>query len=271
MDDHRTARVGLSIADGVAAVVLDNPAQRNALTKSMCLELQDLMPRLEADPSVRIVTLRGAGVTFSAGAAITELASVLLDRQDDGTVVDQLTRADAAIAEVSKPTIAIVDGPCMGGAWQLASACDFVLASERSTFAITPAKLGVIYPRHGIERLVRLVGPANAKFILFSGKTFTASRARELGLVTETFADDSFDESCRSLIATLLGRSRFTIHTLKRLIDLPSAADPSSDTAIDREWADAWTAMTDGPDMAIGVAAFGRRERPRFTWSPDTF
>lgn len=259
-------RVTVRIAGGVAAVEIDNPVQKNALTKSMCLEMQRLMPRLDSDPDVTVVTLRGIGATFSAGATISELPSVLLDAQDDGSRVDQLSAADTAIAAVAKPTIALVDGACMGGGWQLASACDFIVASARSIFAITPAKIGVIYPRAGIERLVRQVGRANAKFILFTGQSFSALRARELGLVTETVPDDLFEDHCESLVQTLLSRSRFSMHSLKHLIDLPT--DDSDN--LEQEWQDAWDAMTKSPDMSIGVSAFLNRERPQFTWRPDS-
>jgi enoyl-CoA hydratase/carnithine racemase len=262
-DAVQAGRITVAVADGVAAVSIDNPAQRNALTRAMCLELQALMPRLDADPDVVVVTLRGAGDTFSAGAPINDLESVLLDPQPDGTRIDQLSKADDAITSVAKPTVALVDGACMGGGWQIASACDFIVASERSVFAITPAKIGVIYPRVGIERLVRLVGPARAKYILFTGQKFTAARARTLGLVAETVATDEFDERSRELVSSLTKRSQFSIHTLKALVDL--TVTDSDDR--DQRWIDAWTATLNGPDLHIGVDAFLTREQPRFTWT----
>lgn len=257
--------ITVSVAAGVAAVRIDNPERKNAITKAMCLEIQSLLPQLDSDPDVVLVTLRGAGDTFSAGAAIDDLISVLLDPQDDGSQVDHLSLADAAIASMRKPTIALVDGVCIGGAWQLASACDFILANDRSQFAITPAKIGVIYPRAGIERLVRLVGPANAKFILFTGDTFSARRAVQLGLVTETVANDQFEDRAEKLVHTLLARSRLSIHILKRLID---SGNPRAH-GVDELWEDAWGAMTESPDMAIGISAFLNRERPKFAWKPD--
>ena len=253
--------IGVSVANGIASVVIDNEARRNALTRAMCLELQELMPRLEADPSVIVVTLRGAGSAFSAGASIDELRSVLLDEQPDGTVVDQLTRADDAITSLTKPVIALVDGACMGGAWQLAAACDFIVASARSVIAITPAKLGVIYPRVGIERLVRQIGAARANYVLFTGGAFTAARALDLGLVAEVVQDDEFEARCDVLITSILENSQFSVRTLKRLVSPPSP-DPA---AIDQAWDGAWVDMTSGPDMAIGIASFLSRERPHFT------
>jgi enoyl-CoA hydratase/carnithine racemase len=250
--------IGVTIADGTASVLIDNPAQRNAVTRAMCLELQDLMPRLDADHAVQVITLRGAGDTFCAGASLGEISSVLLDTEGDETGIDQLSRADLAITSVGKPTIALVDGACMGGGWQIASACDFIIASERSVFAITPAKLGIIYPRPGIDRLVRQVGDARAKYILFSAETFSARRAQELGLVAEVVGDDRFESRRAEFVELVRGRSQFSIHTIKQLVDAPT----------DAAWADAWSAMSSGPDMAIGIHAFLSRERPKFTWSP---
>lgn len=260
-------KVTVGVADGVAAVTLHNRTQRNALTKEMCLELQRLMPRLDADSAVEVITIRGAGATFSAGASLTELESVLLDKQPDGSRVDQLSAADRAVTSVAKPTIALVDGECMGGGWQLASACDFIVASERSVFAITPAKLGVIYPRAGVDRLVRLVGAANAKFLLFTAQSLTAPHAHALGLVAAVFSDEDFDVQCTALIGSLRSRSRFTIHTLKRLIDL--GAGGSDVLSVTCEWTAAWESMVEGPDMEAGISAFLNRKQPLFTWRPE--
>lgn len=255
----------VSVTEGIASVTLDNPTQRNALTQGMCLQLLELMPRLDADPKVTVVTVQGAGTTFSAGATINDLTSVILDPQPDGTIVDHLSRADDAITSVSKPTIALVDGPCMGGGWQIASACDFIIASERSTFAITPAKIGIIYPRPGIERLVRQVGPANAKLILFSAEVFTARRAEALGLVVEVVSDDQFDGRCKSLTESICNLSRFSTHTMKRLVDATATQHPE----LDQYWDCAWTALTRSPDMTIGVDAFLNHEQPKFRWGPE--
>jgi len=267
VSDVMAGRMSVSIADGVATVKICNPAQRNALTRAMCLEIQELMPRLDADPDVAVVVMRGAGDTFCAGASISELESVLIDPQPDGTTVDHLSAADSAIASLSKPSVALVDGACMGGGWQIASACDFIIANQRAVIGLTPAKIGIIYPRPGLERLVRLVGLANAKYILLTGLTFSATEARALGLVADVVLSEFFEEKCAALIATLRSRSRFSMHSMKRLMD--GDASGAGLAELDREWADAWQAMPDSPDMGIGVSAFLNRRQPQFTWSPD--
>ena len=261
MTEAKGGRISVAMSGEVARLTIDNPSQRNAITRAMCLELQDIMPRLDADPGVALVTIRGAGETFSAGAALNELPSILLD-QVDGAVVDQLSGADDAITAVSKPTVALVDGACMGGGWQIASACDFIVASDRSSFAITPAKLGILYPRRGIERLVAQVGPARAKYILLTSRSFTTAEAMSLGLIAETVATVEFERFCETMTTSLLARSRFSMHFLKRLVDITAIRD----STLDAEWAHAWSAMSDNPDLKVGVNAFLRRVNPHFTW-----
>jgi enoyl-CoA hydratase/carnithine racemase len=264
-DSANSATINVTIRENVATVAIENPAQRNALTKAMCLQLAEMMSALESDPEAEIIVLRGAGGAFCAGAAINELSSVLLDVQDDNSTVDHLSNADEAITAVTKPTVALVDGVCMGGGWQIASACDFIIASERSLFAITPAKIGIIYPRRGIERLVRLVGHANAKYLLLTGGTIDASQAQALGLVAEVVSDEDFRERTDHIVASLRQRSRFSMHSMKHLINLTDMNHPQ----IDQEWEESWAAMSESPDMEIGIQAFTQGLKPRFRWTPD--
>lgn len=266
MGDSATSSISVSVKDNVATVVIDNPAQRNALTLAMCLALQEAMPKLDEDPDIKVVVLRGAGSAFCSGVAINELSSVLAEPQDGVAGIDHLSRADMAITSITKPTVALVDGACMGGGWQIASACDFIISSERSTFAITPAKIGIIYPRIGIERLVRLVGHSNAKFILLTGKTFTSAQALALGLVSETVPSDEFDAHSGAVICSIANRSRFSTHSMKRLVNLTEMNHP----LIDEEWGKAWAAMHEGPDMDIGVNAFLAGTEPIFAWHPGS-
>lgn len=180
--------------------------------------------------------------------------------------VDHLTAADTALTHVAKPTIAVVQGHCMGGGWQLASACDFIVASSDAKFGITPSKLGIIYPRSGIDRLVHLVGPARAKYILMTARTFGADEAQRIGLVAEVLPTSGFDEHVDRMLDGLLARSRYSIHTMKRLIDLGTTSDPE----LDPVWDQAWGEMATGMDIEIGVEAFLGGKEPRFSWRPGS-
>lgn len=262
--DSRRPEIRTRVKDSVATVELSNPRQRNALTLDMCRELAHTMTQLDARDDVHAVVLRGAAEHFSAGVSIDELSAVLLDRDDDGNPLDHLSVADQAISSVAKPTVAVVEGCCMGGGWQIASACDFIVAADDSRFAITPAKLGIIYPRSGIDRLVRCVGTARAKYLLLTGTEITGHHARILGLVADSFPREEFAERTHRLIRDLVARSRFSVHTMKRLIDLRGV----DESEIEEAWAHGWADMASGPDLQIGVDAFLRGRAPAFSWTP---
>lgn len=256
--------VDVIVEAGVGTILLRHPAQRNALTRQMCRDVAAAACALDAREDVDVLAVRGHGSTFSAGVSIGELRQVILD--DDGAT-DHLTAADRALGRVAKPTIAVVQGHCMGGGWQLASACDFIIASQDAFFGITPAKLGIIYPRAGVDRLVRLVGPATAKYVLMSARTFTAPRAQDMGLVAEVLPAAEFEAGVQALFTDLRARSRFSMSTTKGLID--TAGDPAVEpAAVAGAWDRAWTEMAHGPDIDEGIAAFLERRNPDFGWRP---
>jgi enoyl-CoA hydratase/carnithine racemase len=262
----RTGEITVRINRGVARISLSNPAQRNALTRQMCIDLMSTVEQLDDDPDVVAICIRGEGGDFCAGASLTELRSILVDQDDSGRLIDHLSRADAAISDAIKPTVALVEGACIGGGWQIASACDFIVASDDATIGITPAKLGIIYPRVAVERLIRSVGPAVAKLLLFTGEGVSARRALECGLVAEVIEARQFDSRADELLDSLIKRSQFSIHTLKRLIGVDTGADSDADS----QWEAAWAATVEGPDMGIGIHAFLERREPVFSWAPTS-
>lgn len=257
--------IDVAISSRVAMVTIKNPAKRNAFTRQMCIDLKNTMYELSRAREVDVVTLRGAGEHFSAGASIDQLPSVLFDSANGEPPVDHLSAADQAITEVAKPTVAVVEGFCMGGGWQIASACDFIVASSSAKFAITPSKIGILYPKAGVERLLRLVGPDRAKYILMTAKAFSAHEAHSLGLVADIMDAETFDERVQELLETLLRRSRFSQQKLKEFIDLFH----KDAIAADESWASSWQQMLEGRDMRIGIEAFQNQRSPEFTWTPD--
>ncbi|MEU0039271.1 enoyl-CoA hydratase/isomerase family protein, partial [Streptomyces sp. NPDC006333] len=177
-----------SVGDGIATVVIHHPAKRNAMTAGMWRALPTLLDGLAADPAVRAVVLTGEGDTFCAGADISTLRGSSDEAQ--GLAV----RAEDALAAFPKPTLAAVRGYCVGGGAQLAAACDLRFAEAGALFGVTPAKLGIVYPASATRRLVSLVGPATAKYLLFSGELIDAERALRTGLVDEVLAGDELDK-----------------------------------------------------------------------------
>ncbi|MGA5321219.1 enoyl-CoA hydratase/isomerase family protein [Streptomyces seoulensis] len=237
------------VADRVATVVIRHPAKRNAMTAAMWRALPPLLAELAADPGVRALVLTGAGGTFCAGADISTLRGSPAEAQ--GLAV----AAEEALAAFPKPTLAAVKGHCVGGGAQLAAACDLRLAEEGALFGVTPARLGIVYPASSTRRLVSLVGPATAKYLLFSAELIGADRALRTGLVDEVLPEGELDKRVAALTATLATRSLLTQAAAKEYADGLTGRDAH------------WTAQAlASPDTEEGVTAFLERREPRFTW-----
>lgn len=254
------AGLRVEVAGNVATLTIDNPRRRNALTGVMWDSFAPLLSELAADDEVAAVVVRGAGTDFSAGADITDLEQILRDpAAGDG---GHVTAGEAALAGFPKPTIAAIDGYCVGGGWELAGACDIRIASDRSTFGVTPARLGILYPLSGVRRLVQLAGPAAAKHLLLSGELVDAATAARWNMVSRLLPAEGFWDAIAAFVDTLVTRSRLTQQASKELIDLIS-----SDDARLAERAAFWDAeVVASGEAAIGAAAFLAREAPIFEW-----
>ncbi|MEU2286618.1 enoyl-CoA hydratase/isomerase family protein [Streptomyces sp. NPDC013178] len=238
------------VTDAVATVVLHHPAKRNAMTVAMWRALPPLLDKLAADPGVRALVLTGAGGTFCAGADISTL------RESPDEAQGLAVRAEEALAAFPKPTLAAVRGHCVGGGAQLAAACDLRFAEEGALFGVTPAKLGIVYPSSATRRLVALVGPATAKYLLFSGELIDTERALRTGLIDEVLPADGLDERVAEFTRVLVSRSQLT----------QAAAKEFADGRTDRDAH--WAAQARGSgDTAEGVAAFLEGRQPRFSWT----
>ncbi|MER6569356.1 enoyl-CoA hydratase/isomerase family protein [Streptomyces sp. NPDC001093] len=241
------------IEGAVATVVIQNPAKRNAMTAEMWRALPPLLDELARDPGVRALVLTGEGGTFCAGADISTLQGSPEEAQ--GLAV----AAEEALAAFPKPTVAAVRGHCVGGGAQLAAACDLRLAEEGTLFGVTPARLGIVYPASSTRRLVSLVGPATAKYLLFTAELIDTGRALTTGLVDEVLPEGELDKRVAELARVLVSRSQLTQAAAKEF------AGGRADR--DAHWA---RAARGNLDTAEGVAAFLERRQPRFGWSVST-
>ncbi|MGD6980656.1 MULTISPECIES: enoyl-CoA hydratase/isomerase family protein [Citricoccus] len=271
-----TGGITVSVTDGIGRLILDRPSHKNSLTKAMCLELTEAVTRLDADPDVAVITLQGADGNFCAGAGLDQFDQVLFDGADDGSAgpgTDRLSEADAAIRATRKPTVALVEGICMGGGWQIAAAADVVVASTTARIAVTPSKLGIVYPRAGLERLADRVGMDRAKYLLLTASEVTPTQAEQWGLVTVLFEAETFAAQAAGVVSTIRSRSLFSNVSHKRLLDgyaeRGSGVDISEDArhAYEADWTRTWEDFRTGPDLAEGRRAFAAKERPAFPWT----
>ncbi|MFH8634370.1 enoyl-CoA hydratase/isomerase family protein [Streptomyces lydicus] len=246
------------VSDGTATVTISNTGKRNAMTVQMWRDLPPLLDRLAGDRAVRALVLTGEGGTFCAGADIGSLRGNAAGESQGLAVA-----AEEALAAFPKPTLAAIRGYCVGGGAQLAAACDLRFAEEGALFGVTPAKLGVVYPASATRRLVRLVGLAAAKYLLFSGELIDCARALRTGLVDEVLAEGELAKRVAEFSAVLASRSLLTQTAAKELANGTWDVPPAEAEERGAHWAA--QARASG-DTAEGAAAFLERRAPRFTW-----
>ncbi|AOP48846.1 enoyl-CoA hydratase/isomerase family protein [Streptomyces lydicus] len=246
------------VSDGTATVTISNTGKRNAMTVRMWRDLPPLLDRLAGDRAVRALVLTGDGGTFCAGADIGSLRGDAAGESQGLAVA-----TEEALAAFPKPTLAAIRGYCVGGGAQLAAACDLRFAEEGALFGVTPAKLGVVYPASATRRLVRLVGPATAKYLLFSGELIDCARALRTGLVDEVLAEGELAKRVAEFSVVLASRSLLTQTAAKELANGTWDVPPAEAEERGAHWAA--QARASG-DTAEGAAAFLERRAPRFTW-----
>lgn len=246
--------------DGVGVLTIDRPEKRNALTGAMWAALPELLRRLAAEPGLRVLLLTGAAGTFSAGADIAELRDVYRDPDSADAYHAVNVVAEEALADFPHPTLAVVRGACVGGGCQLAVACDLRFAAPDARLGITPAKLGIVYPAVPTMRLLRLLGPARTKYLLYSGELVTAATALTFGLVEEVAED--VEARALDFARVLASRSAQTQRAVREAVAAAGTGD-GDDAA--RAAVAAWErASRTAPDVAEGLAAFLARRAPVF-------
>src|SRR3954471_9626991 len=166
----------------VATLTIDRPAKRNAMSFEMWSAIPDLLASVP--DTARVLLIQG-GDHFSAGADISEFESLRSGADGASRYGDVVHAAERAIALFDRPTIAVVNGVCVGGGCEIALACDTRIAADDARFGITPAKLGIVYNLTSTKKLVEAVGPAWARQILFTADIVDAATALRIGLVNE--------------------------------------------------------------------------------------
>jgi enoyl-CoA hydratase len=253
------------VRDGeIAWLILNRPEKRNAINLEMWQTLPELIAEVEKDPGIKVLILRGAdGRTFSAGADISEFESLRSTEEGARSYNATSETAEKALKGMTKPTIAMVQGPCIGGGCGIAIGCDLRFSDETARFGITPAKLGLVYSLPATKGLVDLVGPSQAKYILFSGKQIPARRAREIGLVDEVFSSDELEEVVTDLARSIAARAQFSVRATKRITRLimNGQAEDSEETK------DLRLTSFSTEDYREGVRAFLEKRTPEFTYS----
>lgn len=254
----------LEAESGVAWLVLDRPERRNAISLEMWSALPKLLDEVERDSDVKVLVLRGCDDrAFSAGADVGEFETLLASSAGTEAYDLAADAAEDALATLTKPTIAMIQGACIGAGCGLAIACDLRFADTSGVFAITAANLGVVYNFQATKRLVDLVGPAGAKYVLFSGRQIDAVRASEIGLVDAVFAPEQLESATTEFAQTIATRAQFSVRSTKRIVRLVTEGQATESGETRRLRA----AGFDTDDYREGVRAFLEKRPPTFRYS----
>jgi len=184
-------------------LVVDRPASRGAMTRAMWEAMPGLLHGLAAADGVRLVILRGSAGFFIAGADITEFRQYRSDPELARKYDEGSTATLQALADLAVPSLAMIDGPCVGGGSLIAFGCDLRVASDRAFLAIPAGRLGLAYPHHGLERLVAVVGEARALDLLLTGRRIGGPEALALGMVHRCFPADDLEAETRKLAGAI--------------------------------------------------------------------
>ena len=257
--------VTLEISDHVAAITLNRPEQRNALSQAMLAELERIADDLRGSGDVRAVVLRGEGTDFSVGADIGEMEGRLASPAPlaQARRAAQLgARVMRAVQGIDQPTICVLKGVATGGATCIATACDFRIAASGARAGYGEVKIGINLMWNALGPLIELIGPARAKRMVMTGALFDAETLERWGLIDEIVPAGSEDARGLELAAQYAALPPLAVQMIKRSINAVSGA---LHAAVLHAAADQWLLATLGADFTEALAAFREKRPGRFS------
>lgn len=251
--------IDLAIENAVATVTINRPEAKNAITIEMREQLWTVFENLAENDEVRAVILTGAGDAFCAGMDVKEMGGGGIAWSM--AKIRRLHRIARAIAGLKKPTIAAVNGVCVGVGWSYALACDVVLASDTARFAQIFRNIGLVPDGGAVWQLRQQIGAMRAKEIVYSGRMVGVDEAERLGLVLEKVESDKLLDRARELATSIARGPTLALGMAKRQFELASAT--SFDQFLEAEFS-MQPLMSRSEDHEEGVSAFKERRPPSF-------
>ncbi|MFD1815818.1 crotonase/enoyl-CoA hydratase family protein [Rhodococcus gannanensis] len=272
MTQHAWKAFTVEIKDHVAQVTLTGPGKGNAMGPDFWDELAPLFGELDADPEVRAVVLAGEGKHFSFGldlqAMAPAMAPVLADkaqaapRTDFHGVIRKMQNAITAVADCRKPTVAAVQGWCIGGAVDLISAADIRYASADAKFSVREVKVAMVADVGTLARLPRIIGDGHLRELALTGKDIDAARAEKIGLVNDVFADaEAALAAAHETAAAIAANPPLVVQGVKQVLD--HTRKPAVDDSL--RYVAAWnSAFLPSEDLGEAIAAVFQKRAPEF-------
>ncbi len=252
----------LEIKEGVGYITFNNPEKHNAVSLEMWETLGEMMLQLERDNNVRVVVLKGAGgKSFVSGADISKFDK---DRSSKEQVLNYNKRTGKIYHRIEtfpKPTIAMIDGYCIGGGLNLAVCCDIRICSEKSQFAMPAAKLSLGYPLSSIKRLFDTMGPGISKHFMFTADRISSTEALNFGLVQKLVKNEDLEDFVKDYAEKISINAPLTIKAMKQIgIEILKNPEDRDLELCEQLVSDCF----DSEDYKEGRKAFMEKRKPSF-------
>lgn len=259
MEAAASQSIELERDGAVATLWLNRPARRNAFDLAMWARLGDLLESLVGETALRCLVLRGRGGAFAAGADIAEFPEKRFSAAQAEDYARVMDRATEAVADFPVPTLAVIEGACVGGGLELAVQCDLRLAAAGARFGIPINRIGHCLPYPAMVALVELAGRAAALEILLEGRILDAAEAYAKGLVTRVVPDETLDDEAAAMVTRIAAGAPLAARWHKTLAK--KALRPEALTQDD--WREPFVSC-DTADYREGIRAFLAKEKPAF-------
>lgn len=247
-------------AEGIATITFNRPKALNALNSALLAELSEAIDAIKANSRIRVLVLTGAGdKAFVAGADIKELAG--LNALQAKVFVKKGQGVINKIGELPIPVIAAVNGFALGGGLEMALVCDFIYASDNASVGLPETNLGLIPGYGGTQRLSRLIGPNQAKELIYTGKIIPAVQAQTLGLVNQVFPAESLMDEVTAVARLMMAKGRVSLRAAKEAVNNGLNTDLTTGLKIEQ---DAFAICMASEDAQEGTQAFIEKRKAVF-------
>jgi enoyl-CoA hydratase/carnithine racemase len=251
-------------AEAVVRLRISNPERRNALDHEILDALAEVMPQLDRGIENRCVLITGAPPVFSAGYDIAAIPDETFERDAEALVAHPFHAAMEAISHHPWPTVAAINGHCLGGGLELAITCDLRICASGAMLGMPPAKLGLIYGHTGLRKFLDTIGLARTKELFLTGRNVDAERAERIGLVNEVVSDDRLGHEGVQLAAAIAANAPLSMRGNKSAIDLLNAAPVLSEQQ-EAGLVALRESCFSSADFREGIRAFAEKRRPEWT------
>jgi enoyl-CoA hydratase/carnithine racemase len=252
-----------SPAEAVVRIRISNPERRNALDHEILDALAETLPRLDRGIETRCLLITGAPPAFSAGYDLASIPSETFERDAEALVAHPFHDAMEALASHPWPTVAAINGHCLGGGLELAITCDLRICAAGAKLGMPPAKLGLVYGHTGLRKFINVIGLARTKELFLTGRNFAAERAERFGLVHEVVNDDVLEDASVALAEGIAANAPLSMRGNKRAIEV-LGANPVLSEQQEGGLIALRESCFSSKDLREGIEAFAEKRKPRW-------